>query len=132
MPTCLLMPQEVYGELYRVLKPGGLFLSYEWVSTPAFDPSNPDHVRIIDEINFGNGLPEMRTWKQAEDAGKAVGFELVTSLDLATASKVAGGWQERLAELAWQNKVSGAWGGWVCRRRGLHAVGRWPAAGGSY
>lgn len=37
-----------------------------------------EHVRIIDEINFGNGLPEMRTWKQAEDAGKAVGFNLVT------------------------------------------------------
>lgn len=35
-------------------------------------------MRIIDEINFGNGLPEMRTWKQAEDAGKAVGFKLVT------------------------------------------------------
>jgi len=45
---------------------------------PPFPFSPPDHVRVIDEINFGNGLPEMRTWKQAEDAGKAVGFELVT------------------------------------------------------
>jgi hypothetical protein len=40
-----------------VLKPGGLFASYEWVSTKEFDPKNPEHVRIIDEINFGNGLP---------------------------------------------------------------------------
>jgi 24-methylenesterol C-methyltransferase len=44
----------------------------------AFDPNNPEHVKVIDEINFGNGLPEMRTYKQAEDAGKTVGFKLVT------------------------------------------------------
>eukprot|EP00878_Enallax_costatus_P040026 GHUV01045992.1.p1 GENE.GHUV01045992.1~~GHUV01045992.1.p1 ORF type:complete len:101 (+),score=20.86 GHUV01045992.1:247-549(+) len=48
----------------------------------------------------------MRTYKQAEEAGKAVGFKLVTSLDLATSSKVADGWWKRLDELAWQNEVS--------------------------
>ncbi len=35
-----------------------------------------------------------------------MGFKLVTSLDLATASKVAKPWQGRLEELAWQNEVS--------------------------
>lgn len=34
----------------------------------------------------------MRTWKEAEQAGKNVGFELVMSVDLATASIVAGPW----------------------------------------
>jgi hypothetical protein len=47
----------VFKEVHRVLKPGALFASYEWVSTKAFDPNNKEHVRIIDEINFGNGLP---------------------------------------------------------------------------
>eukprot|EP00878_Enallax_costatus_P044641 GHUV01053341.1.p1 GENE.GHUV01053341.1~~GHUV01053341.1.p1 ORF type:complete len:174 (+),score=37.75 GHUV01053341.1:313-834(+) len=98
--------EEVYGQIFKVLKPGGLFLSYEWVSTKHFDPNNAEHARVIDEINFGNGLPEMRTYKQAEEAGKAVGFKLVTSLDLATSSKVADGWWKRLDELAWQNEVS--------------------------
>ena len=40
-----------------MLKPGALFVSYEWVATAQFDPNNEEHVRIIDEINFGNGLP---------------------------------------------------------------------------
>lgn len=39
--------------------------------------------------------------------GKAVGFRLVTSLDLATASSVAKPWYGRLEELAWQNQVRG-------------------------
>lgn len=33
--------EEVYGQIYKALKPGGLFLSYEWVSTEAYDASNP-------------------------------------------------------------------------------------------
>ena len=41
--------------------------------------------------------------------GKSLGFELVTSIDLATASKVAKPWYGRLEELAWQNEVGG-WG----------------------
>ena len=145
-----------------MLKPGARFASYEWVSTKLFDASNPEHVRIIDEINFGNGLPvrslshhschityggatqyvlrvgscycvaddlleaerapflrklcerrmtgkhgstksnggpdvwgagqEMRSWQEAEEAGKSVGFRLVHSYDVATESRVAGPW----------------------------------------
>mmetsp|Transcript_31415 Transcript_31415/g.57040 ORF Transcript_31415/g.57040 Transcript_31415/m.57040 type:complete len:382 (-) Transcript_31415:444-1589(-) len=86
----------VYQEVFRVLKPGSYFVSYEWVSTKDYDAKNPEHVKIMDEINFGNGLPEMRTWLEAEEAGKTVGFELVRSLDLATSSTVAGPWYDRL------------------------------------
>ena len=49
--------EDVYAEIHRVLKPGALFASYEWVATAKFDAGNPDHVRIMDEINYGNGLP---------------------------------------------------------------------------
>ncbi len=34
----------------------------------------------------------MRTWKEAEQAGTAVGFELVSSHDIATAAPVCGPW----------------------------------------
>ena len=40
-----------------MLKPGALFASYEWVATAMFDPDNAEHVRIMDDINYGNGLP---------------------------------------------------------------------------
>lgn len=49
--------QDAYAEVFRVLKPGSYFASYEWVSTKQYDPNNRDHVRIMDEINYGNGLP---------------------------------------------------------------------------
>lgn len=53
----LLQLKDVYSEIFRVLKPGAKFLSYEWVSTKHYDPNNAEHVKIIDEINYGNGLP---------------------------------------------------------------------------
>lgn len=51
-------------------------------------------------------LQEMRTYKQAEQAGKAIGFELVTSQDLAVSSIVCGPWYGRLEStlrMAWIN-----------------------------
>jgi sterol 24-C-methyltransferase len=36
----------VYSELFRVLKPGGLYATYEWVVTESFDENDPDHVKI--------------------------------------------------------------------------------------
>ncbi|CAJ0625944.1 1856_t:CDS:2 [Entrophospora sp. SA101] len=40
----------VYGEIFRTLKPGGLFASYEWVITDKYDENNPDHKQIIHGI----------------------------------------------------------------------------------
>ncbi len=40
----------VYGEVFRTLKPGGLFATYEWVTTPKYDENNPKHKRIVHGI----------------------------------------------------------------------------------
>ena len=50
----------MYGQVFKVLKPGASFVTYEWVATPKFDANNPEHVKIMDEINYGNGLPVRR------------------------------------------------------------------------
>lgn len=40
----------VYSEVYRVLKPGGLFASYEWITTDKYDPSNRYHRKLKADI----------------------------------------------------------------------------------
>ena len=55
----------------RVLKPGGLFVSYEWCLTDKYDPNNPEHVAIKQDILLGNGLPMARTCDDVLAAMKA-------------------------------------------------------------
>ena len=51
----------VYGEIFRVLKPGGKFASYEWALTDSYDPSNETHKAHRLAIMKGNGLPDLRS-----------------------------------------------------------------------
>ncbi|KIY63359.1 hypothetical protein CYLTODRAFT_458169 [Cylindrobasidium torrendii FP15055 ss-10] len=73
----------VYGEIFKVLKPGGVFGVYEWAMTDAWDPSIPSHKELAHEIEIGNGIPEMRPLAMARDAIKTVGFDLKHEEDLA-------------------------------------------------
>lgn len=73
----------IYGEIMRVLKPGGIFGVYEWVMTPQWDPSIPEHKKLAHEIEFGNGIPSMRPAHEARDALVKVGFEVQLDEDLA-------------------------------------------------
>lgn len=58
--------EKVYGEIFRVLKPGCKFVSYEWVSLPDYDPNNKEHATIIQEISLRNGLPVKLGWSASE------------------------------------------------------------------
>ncbi|SPO26663.1 probable delta(24)-sterol c-methyltransferase (erg6) [Ustilago trichophora] len=73
----------IYGEIQKVLKPGGIFGVYEWCMTDAWDPTNPEHKRIAHGIEVGDGIPEMRSIKNARNALKTVGFEILHEEDLA-------------------------------------------------
>jgi len=75
-----------YGEIYRVLKPGSFFGVYEWVVTDKYDKTNSKHVFIKEGVEKGNGLPELATWKEVEEALEEVGFNLLDSRDLAPSS----------------------------------------------
>mmetsp|Transcript_16541 Transcript_16541/g.33963 ORF Transcript_16541/g.33963 Transcript_16541/m.33963 type:complete len:396 (-) Transcript_16541:127-1314(-) len=87
--------EKAYSEIFRVLKPGGKFVNYEWVSTSVYDPKNPDHVRCIDEINYANALPEMRRYYEIAEVARKVGFEVLVERDLAVTTN-AGNWWEIL------------------------------------
>lgn len=72
-----------YKEILRVLKPGSYFAGYEWCATDKYDPSNPEHKKVMAEIELGNGLPDVRTTKETDAALAAAGFEVVDTRDLA-------------------------------------------------
>ncbi|BEI87180.1 hypothetical protein CcaverHIS002_0705260 [Cutaneotrichosporon cavernicola] len=73
----------VYGEVMKVLKPGGVFGVYEWCMTDEWDESKPEHKKIAHGIEVGDGIPEMRTLHAARKALKGVGFEILHEEDLA-------------------------------------------------
>jgi sterol 24-C-methyltransferase len=74
---------KVYSEVFRVLKPGGLWSGYEWVLTDRYDPNNLEHVRIRKGIEIGNGLPPMPHKDAVSASLKAAGFEVLDLDDLA-------------------------------------------------
>jgi len=82
----------VYAEIFRVLKPGGAFASYEWCLTDAYDESNAEHRQCKHDILLGNGLPDLRPTTECLQALKDVGFVVETEFDLAAQSDVA--WYE--------------------------------------
>ena len=73
----------VYGEIFRVLKPGGVFGVYEWVLTDSYDESNPRHREIAYGIEVGDGIPKMYKSEVAFKALQNVGFEVTYANDLA-------------------------------------------------
>ncbi|KAF5176935.1 Methyltransferase [Thalictrum thalictroides] len=75
--------EEVYAEIYRVLKPGSKYVSYEWVTTELYDGNNSQHIEVIQGIERGDALPGLRSYDQISEIAKKVGFEVVKEKDLA-------------------------------------------------
>ena len=72
---------ECYKEIFRVLKPGGVFGSYEWCLTKKYDPENANHVKIKRGIEEGDALPDIATEQQVVDAMTTAGFKVVYEED---------------------------------------------------
>jgi len=72
----------LFKEIFRVLKPGGLFTGYDWVITDKCDMSNPQHVLIKKGIELGNGLPDLQRPRDLLEAMKEAGFEILESRDI--------------------------------------------------
>jgi sterol 24-C-methyltransferase len=87
----------VFGEVFRVLKPGSLFAGYDWCMTDAYDPQNPEHVTIRKEIEAGNGIPELPTFQPVNDALTKVGFQILETQDVALNADPATPWYQPLA-----------------------------------
>ena len=72
-----------YAEIFRVLRPGAVFVGYDWCMTPLYDGANPEHRKLKEGIEYGNALPEIASFTEIADSLRAAGFELVEARDRA-------------------------------------------------
>ena len=72
----------VFSEIFRVLKPGGLFASDEFCLTPAYDSGNPEHRRLKKFMEHGASLPDIPPFEAVTEALEQVGFDLLEARDM--------------------------------------------------
>ncbi|KAG7193002.1 Delta(24)-sterol C-methyltransferase [Scheffersomyces spartinae] len=89
----------VYSEIYKVLKPGGVFGVYEWVMTDAYDETNEEHRAIAYGIELGDGIPKMYKREVAEKALQNAGFEIEYQQDMA----------DKDDDIPWYYPLAGNW-----------------------
>ncbi|MBS1623600.1 MAG: class I SAM-dependent methyltransferase [Bacteroidetes bacterium] len=75
---------ELFREVHRLLSPGGLFATYEWVMTEKYDATDPRHQEIKRQIEIGDGLSDITDAADVTDSLQAAGFEVMECKDRAT------------------------------------------------
>lgn len=88
---------DIYSEIFRVLKPGGVFGVYEWLMTEKYNNDDPHHRALRLGIEQGNGISNMEKISVALKAMEKAGFVLEFNEDLA----------ERKDEAPWYWPLSG-------------------------
>ncbi|MBP8192815.1 MAG: methyltransferase domain-containing protein [Chitinophagales bacterium] len=77
---------DVYKQILNKLKPGGKACFYEWAMTDKYDASNPEHVKVKEMIEYGNGITKMNTIKEIDQAIIQAGFKKEETIDLVDAN----------------------------------------------
>ena len=62
-----------HGAVRKTPPPHSYACSYEWVTTPAFKASNPEHQRIKKDIEVGDGLPDITDGNAVSDTACGCG-----------------------------------------------------------
>ena len=108
----------VYGEAYRLLKPGGRFGVYEYCMTERFDPQDTLHVRIKADLQLGGALLVIDDRQAVDNALQKVGFEVLETRDLALQTGPSIPWYQPLAGsgLSFASFRSTRVGRWVTTR----------------
>jgi sterol 24-C-methyltransferase len=75
---------DVYKQIRSKLKPGGKAAFYQWAMTDLYDASNPSHVKAKEMVEYGNGICELKTTAQIDQAIIDAGFIKEETTDLVT------------------------------------------------
>ena len=86
----------VYAEAFRILKPGCRFATYEYSLTDRFNAGNSDHQRIIADLEFGGGIPEIPRQHEIDAGLIRAGFELLEARDLTAEGRYGIPWYQPL------------------------------------
>ena len=86
----------IYGEVFRLLKPGACFGSYEWCLTDRFDVRDPLHLKIKADIELGGGVLEIDARQTIDNALRSVGFEVLETRDLSVQTGPSIPWYQPL------------------------------------
>jgi sterol 24-C-methyltransferase len=74
--------EDVFSEIFRVLKKGHYFTAYEWCVTDKYDPKNEHHRSIIHKIEHGDGLSNTINFAECLQSLRNVGFEIIEYKDM--------------------------------------------------
>ena len=89
----------LFAEVFRLLKPGGGFASYEWCTTDSFNPDDPHHAEV--KAYAQTGVQEVPGTEVVDRALSEVGFEILETRDAAQQEGVVIPWYEALSGTEW-------------------------------
>jgi len=92
-----------YSQMFKVLRPGGLFAGYEWCMTDKYDSSDATHRDIKHKIEHGDSLPDLVHPRVVVKALQDAGFEVLESADLAAVA------QENGNDVTWYSTLQGGY-----------------------
>lgn len=72
----------VYKQILKKLKPGGKAAFYQWAMNDKYDPKKPEHVKIKEQIEYGNSICRLYTVEEIDDVLNAAGFDIEYTKDL--------------------------------------------------
>lgn len=72
---------QCYKEIYRLLKPGAFFAGYEYALMDNYDPKNPEHVAIIEDMEHGGGLQKLTSMDEVKQTFIDAGFKVLAFQD---------------------------------------------------
>ena len=94
---------EAYREIHRVLRPNGLFGTFEWCMTSRFDPADPEHQASKRQIEVSCGVPRLGGAGDVVRAMREAGFRILETEDRASKGDVP--WWEPLSP-SWRTPSS--------------------------
>jgi len=70
------------AEAARIVKPGGVVGAWQWMLTPAFDYSNPDHMELKRGMEYGGGLRNLNKPSERLVEFNKAGLEVYESWEM--------------------------------------------------